>query len=153
MLAPVPDGTPLPTGSPEAAAALAAVKAATGAAARAPVRDATPNPIRPAKPDPKETPAAAGAKAVAAKPAAPAHTTIDEHDDIAAMLLGMDDGPGVPDGSTVVDAPAVDAAGQPVPPGEAAKADDKSGKKNATSREEMSTAASDALRRMMRRPK
>src|SRR6476620_1610737 len=55
--APNPDGTPLPSASPETTAALAAVKAVTGAA-KAPVRDATPNPARAGKPSgSKETPA------------------------------------------------------------------------------------------------
>jgi len=173
LLTPNPDGTPLPAATPETAAALAAVKAATGGpAAKAPVRDATPNPARPTKPGSKEAPALTGSKEAAAvktpktaeKPAAPATQTApsvntsetitdDDHDRIAAMLLGMDDGQAsVPDGSTVVDAPAVDAQGQPLPPA-AAKPDEKGGKKPVQSREEMSTAANDLLRKMMRRPK
>lgn len=188
---PKPDGTPLPSDSPETAAALAAVKAATGAAAGSkviPVRDATPNPSlakKPGKPgvsggskemaplsDSKE---AAALKAAAAKAAAPKSTEakpaptpapavesatqgtslVNDADDdkMAAMLLGMED-EGVPDGSTVIDAPAIDAQGQPITPG-SAKPDDKNAKKPAVaqSREEMSSAASDLLRKMMRRPK
>lgn len=178
ILAPKPDGTPLPNANAETAAALAAVKAATaGAAAKAaPVRDATPNPARSPKPGgSKEAPALAGSKEgkvlsgsqEASRPAAakqsstetPSHggITLDsvtdaDHDRIAAMLLGMDDSPSVPDGSTVIDAPAVDSQGQPVSPA-GAKPDDKSGKKPVQSREDMSSAASEALRRMMRRPK
>ena len=78
-------------------------------------------------------------------------TSNDEDDRMAAMLLGMADEGGVPEGSTVVELPAVDAQGKPLPPGEA-KPDDK-GKKPVQSREEMSSAASDLLRKMMRRPK
>lgn len=52
----------------------------------------------------------------------PALTPAAEHDeDAAAMLLGMDDtpsgeAPSVPDGSTVMEIPAIDAAGRPIPP-------------------------------------
>jgi predicted component of type VI protein secretion system len=168
--APNPDGTPLPAASPETAAALAAVKAATGSAAAksaGPVRDATPNPARATKPGgSKEAPALGGSKELAApkspaKPAAetpsPSSSTFDsvtdaDHDRIAAMLLGMDDGAPVPDGSTVIDTPAVDGQGQPVAQA-AGKSDEKAGKKPVQSREEMSNAAQDILRRMMRRPK
>jgi len=187
MPAPQPDGTPLPGDTPESAAALAAVKAATGAASgqRAPVRDATPNPVqarKAANPTPskeiktsdgsKDAPAltgskeAAALKAAAAKPASkpeaapvpePASPTRislspeeSHEEDMAAMLLGMEEDGGVPDGSTVVELPAVDAQGNPIKPTEA-KPEDK--KKPVQTREEMSSAASDLLRKMMRRPK
>jgi pSer/pThr/pTyr-binding forkhead associated (FHA) protein len=47
-------------------------------------------------------------------------------DDAAAMLLGLDDGPAgetasVPEGSTVMELPAFDAAGRPITPKETAK--------------------------------
>jgi len=193
---PQPDGTPLPSNTPETAAALAAVKAATETVAGSKTilaRDATPNPAQTKKPNvaggskeaaaltgSKEAAALTGSKEAAAlksaalksaeatKPAAPksaeakpvptTETTltstslINEDDDkMAAMLLGMED-EGVPEGSTVVDIPAVDAQGRPIPPTEA-KADEKAGKKPVQSREEMSSAASDLLRKMMRRPK
>jgi pSer/pThr/pTyr-binding forkhead associated (FHA) protein len=165
MRAPIPDGTPLPSNSPESAAALAAVKAVTGSA-KAPVRDATPDPSRLAKPGgSKETPALAGSKnptpaAPVPKPTTdtPSLSTFDsttdaDHDRIAAMLLDMDDGNlPVPDGSTVIDSPAINAQGEPVP-ATGAKPEEKGGKKPVQSREEMSSAASDLLRRMMRRPK
>ena len=64
------------------------------------------------------------------------------------MLLGMQD-ENVPDGSTVIELPAVDAEGKPLPP----PAEDKAAKKPVQTREEMSSAASDLLRKMMRRPK
>jgi pSer/pThr/pTyr-binding forkhead associated (FHA) protein len=158
---PDPDGTPLPNNSAETVAALAAVKAAAGNAASktvAPVRDATPNPARTTKPGgSKESPAIKPPLKTGAETATPTSSTLDsvtdaDHDKIAAMLLGMDDSAGVPDGSTVIDTPAVDAQGQPVAQG-AAKPDDKAGKKPVQSREEMSNAAQDILRRMMRRPK
>ena len=166
LRAPNPDGTPLPTASPETAAALAAVKAVTGAA-KAPSRDATPNPMRTSKPaGSKEAPALTGSKEAKpvsppAKPAGdtiPATSSLDattdaDHDHIAAMLLGMeDDSQPVPDGSTVTDAPILDEQGLPVKPTET-KPDEKGGRKPVQSREEMSSAASDLLRRMMRRPK
>jgi predicted component of type VI protein secretion system len=76
----------------------------------------------------------------------------EDDDKMAAMLLGMED-EAVPEGSTVVDMPAVDSQGNPIVPS-TAKADDKAGKKAvAQTREEMSSAASDLLRKMMRRPK
>jgi predicted component of type VI protein secretion system len=167
-----PDGTPLPSDSGETAAALAAVKAAAAAAARAPSRDTTPAPVRPtaaphgAKPPKPVAPAKpASTEAPAVKPGtqdAPSLTssesvTDEDHDRIAAMLLGMDEegnGP-VPDGSTVMDIPSPLAGGQ-AGTDEATKLDDKrkeSDKKKVQSREEMSDAASDLLRRYMRRPK
>jgi pSer/pThr/pTyr-binding forkhead associated (FHA) protein len=166
-----PDGTPLPAASPETAAALAAVKATAGAKPAA-ARDATPNPARPAKPGTgskeapalkpgsKEAPALTGSKEAAAlKDPTPGPTLStsesgdEEQDRIAAMLLGMDDGGEVPDGSTVMDMPS--GLGGENKTGEAGsgdgKTDDKS--KKTTSREEMTSAASEALRKMMRRPK
>lgn len=174
--APKPDGTPLP--SDVEAAALAAVKAAAGTAARPPARDTTPNPAAPKKPvakpgtkeapilksGSKEGPALAGSKEAAAlagskeaaalkppKPApkpGPSDISDDDHDKIAAMLLDMDDGAAVPDGSTVMEIPSPLAE----QPGGAAKPDDK-GKKPVQTREDMTNAASDLLRKMMRRPK
>jgi pSer/pThr/pTyr-binding forkhead associated (FHA) protein len=158
LRAPTPDGTPLPASTPETQAALAAVKAVAGAP-KAPVRDATPNPAQQVKPGgSKEAPALAGLKGTSSAPAkgaaTPAPTTLDpadaDHDKFAAMLLGLEDDAPVPDGSTVIESPVVDAQGQPIAP---AKADDKSAKKPVQSREDMSNAASDLLRRMMRRPK
>ncbi len=173
----VADGTPLPGGSKEAAA-LAAVKA-TAAPAKAPARDTTPNPARPtaskAVPQPGARPAAGAPAKPAAKPAdkpaapkeAPAVKTDsqetpslstsesvsdEDHDRIAAMLLGMDDeGNGsVPDGSTVMDIPSPLAAD-----GTEIKAGDKKEEKPkvAQTREEMSSTANDLLRKYMRRPK
>lgn len=169
--APKPDGTPFPGESSEAAAALAAVKAAAAAPkAPAPVRDTTPAPAKPgtgAKPAlSKQAAPAAPAKPTAAKEApkpggskeAPAlsssETTSDEdHDRVAAMLLGMDDdGNGsVPDGSTVMEMPNPLAAGAAEAPKSGEK---KPGEpKKAQTREEMSDAANDLLRQYMRRPK
>jgi pSer/pThr/pTyr-binding forkhead associated (FHA) protein len=70
-----------------------------------------------------------------------------EHDDAAAMLLGMDDDapgsvPQVPDGSTVMDVPTVNADGTI-----AKKVD----KKKLLSGAEMSSAANDILRKYIRR--
>jgi len=158
------DGAPLPANTPESAAALAAVNAAAKAPT-APPRDTTPNPARPAKPGSKEAPALTGSKEAAAikagesakpaaKPEQPAQftggPTDEENDRMAAMLLGMDDDgtAPVPDGSTVMDVPAANQ-------GEAKTAEEKAkdDKKQGQTREGMSSAASEILRKMMRRPK
>jgi predicted component of type VI protein secretion system len=98
------------------------------------------------KPDAQETPALASSESV----------SDEDHDRIAAMLLGMDDdGNGnVPDGSTVMDMPSPLAGGDSGT-GEPAKAGDKKDDKPkpAQTREEMSNAANDLLRKYMRRPK
>lgn len=77
---------------------------------------------------------------------APADDDSKEHDDAAAMLLGLDDEvgavPQVPDGSTVMDLAAVNADGTPIK---------KSDKKKTISGAEMSTAANDILRKYIRR--
>jgi pSer/pThr/pTyr-binding forkhead associated (FHA) protein len=172
VASPQPDGTPLPSITPETTAALAAVKAATGAVAgakSAPARDATPNPAQANKPGKPTAPVgskdagissgskeASALKSSGSKPEIAAEsipsianlTSNNDDDKMAAMLLNMED-EGVPDGSTVVDLPAVDAQGRPIPP----PAEEKPVKKTAQTREEMSSAASDLLRKMMRRPK
>jgi predicted component of type VI protein secretion system len=168
-----PDGTPLPSTSDEPSAALAAVKAATAGVPAVPQRDNTPNPaVRKAGAAPAPKPAAkpAPAQPTAAQPAKPEPTkpgtnetpsltssesvTDDDHDRIAAMLLGMDEeGNGnVPEGSTVMDMPNLLNSGTD----EATKVDDKKKEekpKPAQTREEMSSAANDLLRKYMRRPK
>jgi pSer/pThr/pTyr-binding forkhead associated (FHA) protein len=96
---------------------------------------ATPSPMKPA---PKKEPAKTTAM-----------TAADESDAAAAMLLGMgdEDPPGadpvIPGGSTVMDLPNVDAA---------KLADDKK-KAAVPTAAETSAAASEILRRYMRRPK
>ncbi|MCI0701543.1 MAG: FHA domain-containing protein [Planctomycetia bacterium] len=150
------DGTPLPAHSPETAAALAAVKAATAAAAaaKAPVRDTTPAPMLPGDQPAKGTVPTKldGAQETPALNATPSDLTTDEDQDrIAAMLLGMDEAGNsdVPDGSTVMEIPSPLAGNQ----GTGDK-DKKNEKKSATqTSEEMSNAASDLLRKYMRRPK
>lgn len=149
-----PDGTPLPSETSESAAAMAALKAATGIAAKAPGRDLTPapgrsgaKPVTPSKPGgSKEEPALSEGALTSES------VSDDDHDRIAAMLLGMDDeGNGsVPDGSTVMDMPIPLGGGEPGKPDDKKK-DDKP--KPAQTREEMSSAASDLLRKYMRRPK
>ena len=143
------DGTPLPDRSPETAAAMAAVKAATAAAAASPAppaRNATPNPAK--SPGTGTAPTLSGSKELTALSAASAEQ--DEHDRLAAMLLGLDDdGPvDVPGGSTVVDMPASALTGDPAQAG--AKPAEK---KPDTSKQDTADAASDLLRRYMRRPK
>lgn len=158
--APTADGTPLPGMNPEASAALAAVKAAAGAGGPA-SKNATPNPgvARPAaKPGSKEVPLLSGSKeaaALAAKKALPpdlsGDTVVGEdvNDKLAAMLLGLDDGPAeVPEGNTAVEMPTVNP-GDPSASGD----DKKDPKKAPPTREDTSSAASEILRKYMRRPK
>jgi predicted component of type VI protein secretion system len=128
------DGTPLP-GSKEMAA-LAAVKAAAGSKpGTAPARDTTPNP--------------------ASKPPVKPVAGQSEEDRIAAMILNMENddssssGSAVPDGSTVMDLPL--PAGATAEGAKDGKTDDKP--KKAQTREEMSSAANDLLRKYIRRPK
>ena len=142
---PTPDGTPLPELNPEASAALAAVKAASiGAPAG---KNATPAPRPVAKQGSKESPALTGSKEAAALKAAGRTNSDDDNDKLAAMLLGLDDGPVVvPEGSTAVEIPVVDSATG------AAKPDAKKAAAMPT-REDTSNAASEILRKYMRRPK
>ncbi|WP_439626485.1 FHA domain-containing protein [Gemmata sp.] len=92
-------------------------------------------------------------KPPAPKPEAPTKITADAGDDdpdsIAAALLGMDDDDEVPDGSTVMEMPSVVAPDSKA----GGKPGDDKGQKKATSREEMSTAANDILKKLLRRPK
>lgn len=71
----------------------------------------------------------------------------ESDDDIAAMMLGLgdDSASGVPEGSTVFEMNAVNPDGTP-------KAEDAEAKK-APTREDSSNAASDILRKYMRRPR
>ena len=133
--APKPDGTPLPDMNPEGAAALAAVKAVSRPAPSA-SKNATPSPSSGSK----ETPALKSKSPVGSEDA--------EQDRLAAMLLGLDDGD-VPGGSTVVDVPVPVAAGEGDKPGE--KPAEKKGV--VPSREDTSSAASEILRKYMRRPR
>lgn len=132
---PIEDGTPLPDLSPEGVAAHTAVKAVFRPSPAA--KNATP------VPGSKEAPALP--KAAAKKPIAV--TEESENDRLAAMLLGLDDGD-VPDGSTIADVPL---------PSELAEGGDKANKppdkKAIVSREDTSNAASDILRKYMRRPR
>jgi predicted component of type VI protein secretion system len=145
------------------------------AAAKAP--DTATQPAKPAAPAPAKPAAAPGGtpgaapggskEGLAVKPGTnegPSLTssesiTDEDHDRIAAMLLGMDEegNKSVPDGSTVMDIPTP-LANNANNPAEAAgsksgeqKKDDKA--KVAQSREDMTSAASDLLRKYMRRPK
>lgn len=77
----------------------------------------------------------------------PASSSAESEDDIAAMLLGMGDESSVPEGSTVFEMNAVN------PDGTAKKDEPAEAKKTTTSREDSSNAASDILRKYMRRPR
>lgn len=94
----------------------------------------------------------AGGQKPAAKKSEPAKTVVmsgDDNDAAAAMLLGMGDEdppgaePSIPEGSTVMELPNVDAA----------KAADEKKKSATPTAAETSAAASEILRRYMRRPK
>lgn len=128
---PLTDSTPLPEAlkavSPSSAEKLKAVVAAT-----TPNKSLPPQPTTPVK--------------ITRGPAV-VNDDSSEHDDAAAMLLGMDDDtpgsvPQVPDGSTVMDVPAINADGTL-----AKKVD----KKKLLSGAEMSSAANDILRKYIRR--
>lgn len=97
----------------------------------------TPGSVKPVIPAPKATPKA----------------TSDDPDHIAAMLLGMDDDPSgappvVPDGSTVHEMPAIDLEKMA-----AEKKAENDKKKNNPSAAETSMAASEILKKYMRREK
>ena len=142
-----PDGTPLPDLNPDTAAALAAVKAAAGGAASKAA--GAPTPMPKSASGSKETPALkTGSKE------SPALSAADDadHDKIAAMLLGISDDD-VPGGSTVVEMPAVNAGAEGSASGEAPKEGEKKDPKKVATREETSNAASEILRKYMRRPK
>ncbi len=149
------DGTPLPDLNPETAAALAAVKAVTGGAATT-TGDRTPTPKAPgAKPSGGSKPAPAlktGSKETQALKTSSADETTAgdaDQDRIAAMMLGLTDDD-VPEGGTIVDMPAVDEKGEPI----AVKTEpEKKDPKKIQSREDTSNAASEILRKYMRRPK
>jgi pSer/pThr/pTyr-binding forkhead associated (FHA) protein len=83
----------------------------------------------------------------------PAPASEDDPDRIAAMLLSMgeDDEAEVPGGSTIMDMPSV-AEGTPEQTA-AAKAEEEKKKKGVPTAAETSAAASDILRRYMRRPR
>jgi len=97
---------------------------------------------------------AAGQPAPTQKPQPiPGPMSSDDHDAAAALLLGMgdEDDPKVPEGSTVFEMNAVGA-----PPGEGGeepKAEESKDKKKVPTQADTSNAASDILRRYMRRPR
>lgn len=147
------DSTPNPSAKPKGSfgvkepAALtdskeaAALKAAGGSKPAAKALPPAPA-AKPAAPPPPPAPKPSTKISAAPPPEG-------DSDDIAAMLLGMDDDEEVPGGSTVMEIPAMLA---PPPPTTAPKPDDKNPKK-AQTREDMTNAANDILRKMMRRPK
>jgi len=77
----------------------------------------------------------------------------ESDDNIAAMLLGLDDdapSTSIPEGSTVFEMKAVNPDGSPKP---VVVADPKAAKKGVLTQEESSSAASDILRKYLRRPR
>lgn len=110
-------------------------------------------PVAPTKPaNSAETPTPATATGATPVTTTSESVTDEDQERIAAMLLGMDDGGNgsVPDGSTVMDIPSP-LAGDTATAKPQEKKDDKP--KPAQTREEMSTAANELLRKYMRRPK
>ncbi len=85
-------------------------------------------------------------KPTAAKQPIPGPAATESDEDIAAMLLGMGDDSSVPEGSTVFEMGAVNPDGSP-------KAEAKPDAKKADTKEDSSNAASDILRKYMRRPR
>lgn len=140
---PRPDGTPLPEATPETAAALAAVQAASQSPSP---RDVTPQPGQLTK---SNTPTSSSNEH---KPITPPTFTqgqeISDQDRIAAILLSLESEE-VPEGSTVADVPALSTTDEK----QSQEGGKKSDKKQLPTREEMSNAASEALRRIMRRPR
>jgi pSer/pThr/pTyr-binding forkhead associated (FHA) protein len=141
---PQPDGTPLPEATPETATALAAAQAASPTPA---ARDTTPHPG-----------SLVTSESAAAKKGSKEHTpiaapnitqgkAISDQDRIAAILLSLESEE-VPEGSTIADVPALKTQQS-----ESESSDKKSDKKQVPTREEMSNAASEALRRILRRPR
>lgn len=126
--------------------ALAAVQAVTETA-EATASDATARKVADSKPpsNPKSTPPTK-------KPEAPKRVGEPNNDDIAAMLLGMgddDESNKVPDGSTVMEMPSPVAGTAPGTPGSPSKPP----AAKAPTREDTSNAASEILRKMLRRPR
>jgi predicted component of type VI protein secretion system len=140
--------TPSEAVKKKAEEALSAMKAVAETSASSAVGSET---VGRKTPSPSKAPAAAPSKA----PAATGKTSEPNQDEIAAMLLGMgeDDASGpVPEGSTVMEIPTPPLPGAPgsVP---AAGTPGKPAEKKVSTREETSNAASEILRKMLRRPR
>jgi predicted component of type VI protein secretion system len=103
--------------------------------------------IRTAAGQPPAAPAAPKPERIPGPP-----TSDDENEAAAAMLLGMGDesDPKVPEGSTVFEMTGLPTVGEG---GEKKPEDEAKDKKKIVSREDTSNAASDILRRYMRRPR
>ncbi len=138
------DGTPLPQATPESAAALAAVQASTGKGSEP--RDPTPYPPPQVQQTPPAAPVTGGSKEQPALGAVKAQE-ISDQDRIAAILLSLESEE-IPEGNTVVDVPALTQSGSAS--GSEAKKPDA---KKVPTREEMTNAANEALRKIMRRPR
>ena len=125
------DSTPLPddldiAGSPAKARLSDAIGLKTGSSAQKPVQKVPP--------------------AVKQPIPGPEPTNSDSEDDIAAMMLGMGEDSSVPEGSTVFEMNAVNPDGTP-------KKEDPAVASKTLTREDSSNAASDILRKYMRRPR
>jgi pSer/pThr/pTyr-binding forkhead associated (FHA) protein len=141
------DGTPLPELNPAVDVAIAAVKAVAAAAPRGRSADQTPAP--PAKGSKQPLSSGSGPKEVPAL--TPQQVELADQERAAAMLLGIDDDD-VPGGTTVVDVPTIDKGEGSETVAEEGGA--KPGQKKPEAKEEnSSSAASDLLRKYMRRPR
>lgn len=132
------DGTPLPEKLKAPSSTTTKPLSKPTTAVTAPVPPTAPVPIKSAASPEIDT-----ADAMPSLTATPA----GGDDDAAAMLLSMEDtpsgeAPSVPEGSTVMDAPAIDAAGRPIPPKPPEKKNEQA---------ESSNAAGDLLKRYFRR--
>jgi pSer/pThr/pTyr-binding forkhead associated (FHA) protein len=144
------DGTPLPELNPAVDVAIAAVKAASSTtAAKGRSADLTPAPPARTPAAPKESSPSSGSGPQEVPALTSQQLEQAEQDRFAAILLGLDDD--VPGGTTVVDVPSIAQTGE----GQAATAEGeaKPEQKKAESEETSSSAASDLLRRYMRRPR
>lgn len=143
------DGTPLPELNPAVDVAIAAVKAAAAAATAPKGRSADQTPSPPAKAPKQPVSSGSGPKEVPALTSQQVEQA--EQERAAAMLLGIDDDD-VPGGTTVVDVPTIDKGEGSETVAEEGGA--KPGQKKPEAKEEnTSSAASDLLRKYMRRPR
>lgn len=102
--------------------------------------------VKPSSTTQKPVSKPAESKPAPAKQPIPGPAASESDDDIAAMLLGMGDESSVPEGSTVFEMTAVNPDGS-------TKAETKPEAKKTDSKEDSSNAASDILRKYMRRPR
>lgn len=138
--------TPMPA---EAAAALAAVTAVSAAAPKPSAGARTPGANTPAPKAPKPEAATESMAALGTD------TPGDDHDRVAAMLLGLGEDDEVPGGSTVMEMnmPTVDPNAPAAKPEEAKKGLYRPAATNANPSQDSVNAAGDLLKKMLKRTK